>query len=399
MDERQKWRLARLALDTIGPTHGYMLGGSMALRAHGITDRPIDDINLFTLPYNDGAAARIELIDAIEDEGFRVGAIGLQPSNEHVSHLAVVDPQQRQAGPVMISLTEMVMRYHPADIDGLPVMAVEDCVQGKAEVIGVRTEARDFVDLHHMDMALGAGFVDEQVEALIETRQDATHFVLKLREVAELPGDSFAQYGLTPYQTAELRHSFLAWADSISPGFANPLPMSSEGAAAGLHAVEPEQATAAWARILDHHPASMLSDYEVWSGVTRAEEYADAATTAAEDAEAAAASPAFADDVLADLTAVRLRDHAESAINELFTLRAELNRREDLSVPDREAEVVVRRTIKGLADAGASAIEQEAVTERVTAPAPHQTQSPPFQQDAYAPPTPDAPPDDASWSL
>ncbi|GAA2627695.1 hypothetical protein GCM10010411_76090 [Actinomadura fulvescens] len=364
MNEQDMWRIARVALTAVGE-HGYMLAGSLALRAHGVTGRPMGDIDLFALPGSDGATAHAELTAALTGAGYQVQT-SMYSDGGRAANLDVHDPRQPAMAPVQIQLAQVMMDFEPQHIDGLPVMAIGDCIHLKGEALRTLAMAKDFLDLYYLNLAYGADFVDEHLGA--NTAADAYSLRLMLSEVGDIPDESFALYQLTPADAADLRHHVLDWANDILPDIENHLKVSSKGPAAGLHALDQDQAVQAWERIAANQPLSLNTDYEI------ARELVEAAEGITGSAKSASA-----------------KKLAEAATAWALRLREEIQRRMRLSSDDRAAEVAVRREYKGLG-LGEQEPTQASVLARVTAvPTPHQDPYTPGQEASNAEVKPQAP--------
>ncbi|MEU3904175.1 nucleotidyl transferase AbiEii/AbiGii toxin family protein [Streptomyces goshikiensis] len=406
MNEEEKWRVARIALETVGEKYDYALAGSMALRAHGLAERPVDDIDLFNMPDVGERAiqAREEVITALTDAGYDVEVEKVW-SLDQAANLSVRDPASADGDPVTIQMVPMEMRYFPADLDGIRVMAVQDCVQMKSEALSWRTEAKDYVDLNEMNVVLGSEVVDEYLAANPHPAPEVV-FRSQLGKVAEIPDEKFAAYDLPPDRAAEVRQNILAWASEIAPARPNPLAVEATGPAAGLQALLPEQAEDAADRIADASPQSLMTDHELMVTAGKSRQLANAAEAVAAESEreaqwmrdnyeasgggslAASLRDMGADnDVVAraanseredverkESRAGELRGQARELRGQADVASGEVERRSSLSPEERAAETVIRREITGQVAAQADPTRASVVA-RATATAPHQQQA------------------------
>lgn len=403
MNDDEKWRIARIALGAVGDKYDYALAGSMALRAHGLADRPVDDIDLFNMPdIGDGAVqARAEVITALTDAGYHVDVEKIW-NLDQAANLSVSDPAHTDSEPVTIQMVPMAMHFFPSDVDGIRVMAVQDCVQMKAESMSWRTEAKDYVDLNEMNEVLGAEVVDEYLAAN-PTPAPEVVFRSQLGKVAEIPDEKFAAYDLSAGRAAEIRQNILAWAGEIAPARPNPLAVEATGPAAGVRALLPEQAEAAADRISEASPQSLMTDHELMVTAGKTRQLADAAEAVAAESDreatwmranyqatgggslaaslremgaadtmVARASNSEREDVeRKESRADELRGQARELRGQADTAKAEVDRRSELSPDERAAETVIRREITGQVAAQAEPTRASVVA-RATATAPHQ---------------------------
>ncbi|MFE4263364.1 nucleotidyl transferase AbiEii/AbiGii toxin family protein [Streptomyces sp. NPDC056883] len=403
MTEEEKWRIARIALETVGDKYDYALAGSMALRAHGLADRPVDDIDLFNMPDIGEAAvdARAEVVTALTDAGYHVEVEKVWALDQ-AANLSVSDLARPWDEPVTIQMVPMEMHYFPSDLDGIRVMSVQDCVQMKAEAVGWRTEAKDYVDLSEMNAVLGAEVVDEYLAANPNPAPEVV-FRSQLGKVAEIPDEKFAAYDLGPDRAAEVRQNILAWASEIAPARPNPLAVEATGPAAGVQALLPEQAEAAADRIADASPQSLMTDHELMVTAGKTRQLADTADAVAAESEHEAASMRAsyeetgggsmaaelremgADDAMVarasnseredverkESRAGELRGQASELREQSEAAKGEVDRRSALSPDERAAETVIRREITGQVAAQVDPTRASVVA-RATATASHQ---------------------------
>ncbi|GAA2627705.1 hypothetical protein GCM10010411_76110 [Actinomadura fulvescens] len=389
MAEEDKWRIARIALDTIGSRHGYVLAGGLALHAHGVTDRPVHDIDLFALPGADGTAAHVEVVSALTEAGYDVQTLRTTPNGSEV-HLQVRDPHQPEG--VELQLVQIMMDFEPSHIGGYPVMAIEDCIHSKGEALRTRLSAKDFVDLHFLDLTYGVNFVDAHL-GTARNLDDDLSLSLMLSQVGDIPDESFARYNLPPDDAAYLRYNILAWASDLVPPHHNELQVSNTGPAVGTQALDLEQATQAWERIAANEPVSLLTDYELTARFVSASADADIAAeighVTSEEVEATGPRSALAD---------AFQKHVDRATAQEYQLHDEIYRRLTQPGDDRAAEVAVRRAIKGL-HANHQALTQDAVLSRVTAAPSQGHNSSVLGEEASKPAKALEPPSSDSWGL
>jgi len=137
-------RLAEIGLRAGGP-FGFALAGGHAVAAHGILDRPSEDVDLFSdwQRRADFPKAVDAVIAAYENEGFQV-AVDLRVdtfARLHVSQDSAPDEQHR---------VELVANWRgqpPVEMQIGPVLHPDDVMAGKMDALYNRAAARDFLDI------------------------------------------------------------------------------------------------------------------------------------------------------------------------------------------------------------------------------------------------------------
>ncbi|MEH0826564.1 nucleotidyl transferase AbiEii/AbiGii toxin family protein [Micromonospora sp. CPCC 205554] len=144
-------RLAQIALQ-VGGQYGFALAGGHAIAAHGILDRPSEDVDLFAdwQRRADFPTAVDAVITAYRAEGFRVD-IDLRLdtfARLHVTEPAHPDQQHR------VELVANWRAQPPVQMDIGPVLHPDDVMAGKMDALYNRAAARDFLDI---DAAISSG--------------------------------------------------------------------------------------------------------------------------------------------------------------------------------------------------------------------------------------------------
>jgi hypothetical protein len=209
-------RVAKVAL-AVAEKHGFVLGGGLALIAHGAVSRPTTDIDLFgpeSASVLDAAAAvraalhaagirfedvpyESELSQVIEGMGYHM-----------VEMVAYRDESDRDG--VAVSLGRLDRSRRPVLLSIGPVMDLRDLIAYKVAALVTRGEVRDFVDVsvfleQHSPAGLLAmarrvdpGLEDEDVAAVA-------------RRLDRMPDRAFEPYRLDAAAIAVLRARFAAW--------------------------------------------------------------------------------------------------------------------------------------------------------------------------------------------
>jgi hypothetical protein len=195
--------------------HGFALAGGNALIAHGIIDRPTDDVDLFSDQEAGVAAAGQAVEDALREAGFRAerrdktGSLGdiFDGMGEGLAEWIITAPGGQQT---MLQMAYFDRSHGPVTMEVGPVLDLEDLAGCKVCALASRIEPRDYVDtaaaLQHYSVDQLIGFAKRQDPGL-EDRD----FAEAGRQLDRMPDGVFARYGLGPQDVAMLRERFAAW--------------------------------------------------------------------------------------------------------------------------------------------------------------------------------------------
>lgn len=206
-------RLAEIGLRVAG-RYGFALAGGYAVQAHGILDRPSEDIDLFTAweRRGDFAAAVDAVVDAYRAAGYTAE---VTQQFETFAQLAVTDPATPDR-PYKVELAANWRSLPPVMMDIGPVLHVDDVVAGKMSALFTRAEPRDFLDV---DAALVTGrYTREQLLELAEQADagfDRRVLADLLAMLGRYPDRRFAAYGVDPARIAAMRERFAQWREQL----------------------------------------------------------------------------------------------------------------------------------------------------------------------------------------
>jgi hypothetical protein len=202
-------RLAEIGLRAGGP-FGFALAGGHAIAAHGILDRPSEDVDLFSdwQQRADFPTAVDAVIAAYEDEGFRV-AVDLRLdtfARLHLSQDGAPDEQHR------VELVANWRAQQPVEMQIGPVLHPDDVMAGKMDALYNRAAARDFLDV---DAAITRGrYTPDELCALAANADagfDRQLFAQMLGSIARFDDQDFIDYGLDPGDVASMRDRIRGW--------------------------------------------------------------------------------------------------------------------------------------------------------------------------------------------
>lgn len=206
-------RLAEIGLRVAG-RYGFALAGGYAVQAHGILERPSEDIDLFTAwdRRDDFNVAVDAVVGAYRADGYTVDVV---QRFETFARLAVTDPAMPHL-PYKVELAANWRSLPPVMMAVGPVLHVEDVVAGKMSALFTRAEPRDFLDV---DAAVMTGRytreqlleLAEQADAGFDRRVLADLFVMLQR----YPDRRFAAYGSDPAHIAAMRERYAQWREQL----------------------------------------------------------------------------------------------------------------------------------------------------------------------------------------
>jgi hypothetical protein len=213
-------RLAEIGLEA-AQQYGFALAGGGAVQAHGIIDRPSEDVDLFTAweRRDEFATAVDAVVQAYRSSGF--GVVVAQQF-ETFARLAVTDPDHPDH-PRKVELAANWRSHPPVILDIGPVLHPDDVVAGKMSALFTRAEPRDFLDV---DAAVASGrYSYESLCRLAEEADagfDQRTFADMLQMLERYPDRRFAAYGAGPDHITAMRGRFAAWHTKLLAEFQDP---------------------------------------------------------------------------------------------------------------------------------------------------------------------------------
>jgi hypothetical protein len=206
-------RVARIAL-TVAEKHGFVLGGGLALMAHGTVSRPTTDVDLFGPESASVVAAADAVRAALCTAGIRhqdvvydsILAAGL---DQHMAEMVAYRDDADRDG-VSLSLGRLERYRSPVLLSIGPVMDLDDLIAYKTAALITRGEVRDFVDVSVFLAERSPG----ELLALarrVDPAWDDEDVAAVSRRLARTPDRAFSAYRLQPAAVAVLRERFAAW--------------------------------------------------------------------------------------------------------------------------------------------------------------------------------------------
>jgi hypothetical protein len=208
-------RLAQVGLSALAG-YGFALAGGYAVQAHGLLERPSEDVDMFTtLAAEEQFPAAVHAaVVAYEAAGLTVEVLLENPT---FARLSVGDSVSGDRSKVELGID---WRQHPPTVLEIgPVLARDDAVANKVCALYSRGQARDYIDV---DAALRSGAYTQQQLLHLAAEHDPgfalPQFADALRAVRRLPLAEFTAYGLTPAGATRLIEGIITWADHVHPG-------------------------------------------------------------------------------------------------------------------------------------------------------------------------------------
>lgn len=195
--------------------HGFALAGGNALIAHGIIDRPTEDVDLFSDQETGVAAAAQAVEDALREAGFQAERRNETASledlfegmGEGLAEWVITAPGGQET---VLQMAHFGRSHGPVTMDIGPVLDLEDLAGWKVCALASRVEPRDYVDtaaaLEHYTVDQLISFA-KRLDPGLEDRD----FVDAGRRLDQMPDQLFTVYKLNQQDIARLRERFAGW--------------------------------------------------------------------------------------------------------------------------------------------------------------------------------------------
>lgn len=210
--EEHQRHIAALLLSAIGDA-GFALAGATAIREHGLTDRPTQDVDLFAASNTTAEQFQAALIRAeatLREHGYQVTRHRSFPL---FARLVVED--HAGAG-LEVDLGVDWRQDPPVQLSVGPVLSIRDAVAAKVGAVYSRGEARDFLDL---DAIRESGrFTDRELLQLARDHDDgfdARMFAVQLDRVSRIHPDEVSEYGVDADALESITRRLQRWATSL----------------------------------------------------------------------------------------------------------------------------------------------------------------------------------------
>jgi len=208
--------------------YGLAVAGGYAIKAHGLVDRPSEDIDFATA----ATASLDEIMTALADTytraGYRVEVLAVDARK---GHLLVSFPI---SGTYRVGVLKEPLNHPLTMMEFGPVIALPDAVALKMGALHDRGLPRDLLDVH----GATAHFSGPELISLCRAALDDEFSIEVLRDqlsyAATYPDEAFARYGCAPDTIADVKAWAQEWSTQIGLDMAETEPWSDdddEGAA------------------------------------------------------------------------------------------------------------------------------------------------------------------------
>jgi len=189
--------------------YGLAVAGGYAVKAHGLAERPSDDIDFATgtdAPIGEIVAA---LAAAYRTVGFTVQVLG---ADGRKGHLLVTFPMGRT---YRVDVLKEPLNHPVVQMEFGPVIALADAVALKMGALHDRALPRDVLDAH----GASCRFTRAELLAACRAALDEDFSLETLRDqlafASAYPDEAFSRYGAGPELIAEVKAWALDWSTEI----------------------------------------------------------------------------------------------------------------------------------------------------------------------------------------
>jgi Nucleotidyl transferase AbiEii toxin, Type IV TA system len=185
------------------------VAGGYAVKAHGLVERPSEDIDFAT-----ATAAPIEEIVAALGAAYRAAGFTVQilDAEGRKGHLLVTFPL---GGTYRVDVLKEPLNYPAVWMEFGPVIALKDAVALKMGALHDRALPRDVLDAY----GASSHFTRAELIAACRAALDEDFSLEMLRDqlafASAYPDEAFARYGAQPELIAEVRAWALNWSTEI----------------------------------------------------------------------------------------------------------------------------------------------------------------------------------------
>lgn len=213
--------LVRAALPVCA-SYGLAVAGGYAIKAHGLVERPSEDIDFATSATASIAEIMAALATAYQEAGLEVDVLDVDARK---GHLLVSFPL---SGTYRVDVLKEPLNHPLAMMDFGPVIAMPDAVALKMGALHDRGLPRDLLDVH----GATAHFTGPELISLCRAALDEEFSLETLRDqlayAATYADDAFARYGCPPDEIAQVRAWAQDWSTRIGLDIAEAEPWSDE---------------------------------------------------------------------------------------------------------------------------------------------------------------------------
>lgn len=191
--------------------YSLYLAGGYAVKAHGLVDRPSQDLDFAT----DSFHPLHEIIDratqAYRDAGFEV--VDLRDTSPQMGRIEVHDTATGER--CEVDFLKEPLQKAPVPMGRLTVVAMDDLAGMKASALATRAAPRDFIDVRALSEFIPLREIERRARIRNEEEFHVRYLAESLEAIGELAFEEFESLGLDGDQLRELMLWAQAWADEI----------------------------------------------------------------------------------------------------------------------------------------------------------------------------------------
>ncbi|WP_125774709.1 nucleotidyl transferase AbiEii/AbiGii toxin family protein [Antribacter gilvus] len=204
---------ARLLADVIdvGSPYPLVLTGGYAVRAHQITSRPSQDLDVATENPAPMADIAEELRARLEGRGWRVRSLETAPLSARFTATDASTGEECE-----VDILKEVFWKPPVLGPYGPVLAEEDVIGTKVRALADRGAPRDLIDVYAASQRWSTGDLEEFGNRHARGRFEQEDLQAILNGAEWIDDEAFAAYGLGADAIGALRSWAAAWADDLA---------------------------------------------------------------------------------------------------------------------------------------------------------------------------------------
>jgi hypothetical protein len=202
------------ALQPLLRENGFVIAGGQAVKLNGYSERPTEDLDLFTNSPDINISAFALTIEAqLRGQGLAVETL-FEMSSKHFARLTVQGEESSTRLDLAYDCRERAPRNSPWGL----VLHPDDSAVSKMNALWARREVRDAIDV--AGMVASGDYSSDQLMVMLarsDSGFDTSSFLAALKDASEYRDKAFATYGLNDSQSAKVRKIFIAWLEQNTP--------------------------------------------------------------------------------------------------------------------------------------------------------------------------------------
>jgi predicted nucleotidyltransferase component of viral defense system len=188
---------------------GLVLAGGYAMNAHGLTERPSNDLDFATAAETPLPEVADGVAEAFREAGLEATVVEVTP---RMGRLVVSDPVTEQS--CEFDLLREAFQRQPVIVGDLSVVSLDDAVGLKMRALHERSLARDVIDVASVSHLYGFREF-EQLARLHNEEFSLAELVMRLEFVELIADEDFEAYGVDGDRVGEIRRFAAAWVEDI----------------------------------------------------------------------------------------------------------------------------------------------------------------------------------------